>query len=355
LVPALLGVLGAMRALAVFTTAVVPRVRVQLLRWEGVADAIPDAALRSQALASLRFKRSNAEAAAVFSLLAPRRRRADIVALLVALQVLTDYLDSVSEVAVHDPLRNGLTLHQALVDAVRSASTPRDYYRHHPQCDDGGYVAQLVSFCQQKLNALPAAEVVRTTVVEAARRCGAGQSYTHDAIHLGPRRLEAWATTLTNGTGLSWWETAAGASSSVAVHALAAAAADPRTSRADAERTDTAYCFGIGSLTVLLDNLVDGEADAAGGGHNYLDYYACPASAASRLASIAQSANREARALLRRRQHEAIVAGVLGFYLSAPGARTGYAHPIKRELLAQASPAVWPILLAMRARRWIGG
>lgn len=344
-----------MRALVVFTTAVVPRVGGQLRGWAGVADAIPDATLRSQALASLHLKRSNAEAAAVFSLLAPRRSRADVVALLVALQVLTDYLDSVSEVAVRDPLRNGLALHEALVDAVRSASPPRDYYRHHPQGDDGGYVAQLVSFCQRRLNALPAAEVVRATVVQAARRCGAGQSYTHDAIRLGPRRLEAWAMTLSNATGLSWWEAAAGASSSVAVHALVAAAAHPRASRADAERTDMAYGFGIGSLTVLLDNLMDREADAASGGHNYLNYYACPVSVAEGLSWIACRADTGVRALRKSHRHEAIVAGVLGFYLSAPEARTDYAQPITRELLAQASPAVWLILLAMRARRWIGG
>jgi hypothetical protein len=116
-----------------------------------------------------------------------------------------------------------------------------------------------------------------------------------------------------------------------------------------------AYGFGIGSLTVLLDNLVDREVDAAAGGHNYLDYYACSAAAATRLAAIAQGADREVRALRRHRRHEAIVAGVLGFYLSAPATSSTYARPIKRALLAQASPAVWPIILAMRARHRIGG
>ncbi len=353
LAPAWLGVFGAVRALAVFATAVVPRVRLHLRRWEQVADAIPDIALRSQALASLRGKRSNAEAAAVFSLLAPRRRRADVVALLVALQVLTDFLDGVSEVEVREPLRNSLSLHEALVDAVRPASSASDYYRYHPQRDDGGYVTQLVGFCQQTLDVLPAAEVVRATAVGAARRCGAGQSYTHDAIHLGPQRLETWATTLAHQTDYRWWEAAAGASSSVAVHALVAAAADARTTSADAERIDAAYRFGIGSLTVLLDNVVDREADLADGGHNYLDYYSRPAVAAVRLASIACGVSADLRVLHRHRRHEVILAGVLGFYLSAPGARTAYARPIKQELLAQASPAVWAILVAMRARRWL--
>jgi len=349
-----LGVLGAVRALATFTTVVVPRVRLHLRRWERLADTIPDVVLRTEALASLRVKRPNAEAAAVFSLLAPRTRRAEVVALLVALQVLTDYLDGVSEAAVDDPLRDGLALHGALVDAVRSASEPTDYYRHHPHCDDGGYVVQLVRSCQQTLNALPAAEIVRETVVGAARRCGEGQSYTHDAIHFGPRRLEVWATTLAQRSGYRWWEAGAGASSSVAVHALVATAANTRTTLAEAERIDAAYGLGIGSLTVLLDNLVDADADADADTHNYLSYYGCPAVAATRLASIARGVDADLRVLPRRRRHELIAAGVLGFYLSAPEARSAYALPVKRALLAQASPTVWTILLAMRVRRRIG-
>jgi tetraprenyl-beta-curcumene synthase len=355
LLPESLGALGAMRALVVFATAVIPRVRVELRRWERRAETIPDVVLRTQALASLREKSSNAEAAAVFSLLAPRGRRADVVALLVALQVLTDYLDCLSEAAVDEPLRNGLALHEALVDAVRAVSAPADYYRHHPRFDDGGYVGQLVGFCQQVMNTLPSAEIVRATVIDAARRCGAGQSYTHDAIHLGPRRLETWAARLAQQTDFTWWEAAAGASSSVAVHALLATAADARASLADAERIDAAYCFGIGSLTVLLDNLVDRETDAAEGTHNYLNYYSCLAAAASRLASIACGAGADLRLLPRRRAHELIAAGVLGFYLSAPEAHTAYARPIKRALLADASPAVWTILGAMRVRRLLSG
>jgi tetraprenyl-beta-curcumene synthase len=351
----LLGVVAALRALAVFAAVVVPRVRSQLRGWERRADAIPDPVLRAQALASLRLKVANVEAAAVMSLLAPRRRRARVIALLVALQVLTDYLDGVSEAAVRDPLRNGLCLHEALVDAVRSDSRPTDYYHHHPRHDDGGYVATLVAFCQHGMNALPAAEVVRPTVVAAARRCGIGQSYTHDALHRGPEQLERWAARLAAGTCLLWWEAAAAASSSVAILALVGIAADPRTTLSEAQRVDAAYCFGIGALAVLLDNLVDRVLDAAVDDHNYLSYYDSAETAARRLATIAEEALVMLRRLDRHRRHEAVLAGVLAFYLSAPGAGAPYARPIKRELLAHASPAVWPILLALRLRRAIGG
>jgi len=350
----LLGLGAALRALALFAGVVVPRVRVQVRAWERLAGAIPDPVLRAQALASLRQKVTNLEAAAVLSTLVPRRRRAHVIALLVALQVLTDYLDVVSEAPVRDPLRNGLLLHEALVDAVRSDGGRTDYYRHHPQHDDGGYVAALVAFCQRGINELPAAEAVRPAVVGAARRCGLGQSYTHHALHRGPAQLERWAATLAEGTGFRWWEAAAGASSSVAIHALVSVAADPRTTLPDAQRIDAAYSLGIGALAVLLDNLVDRALDAAAGGHSYLGYYDSAEVAARRLAAIADETLVALRALPRHPRHEALLAGVLAFYLSAPAAAEPYARPIARELLAHASPAVWPILLALRLRRAAG-
>lgn len=121
---------------------------------------------------------------------------------------------------------------------------------------------------------------------------------------------------------LSLVEVAAGASSSVAIHALVAAAADPRTTRADAERIDATYHLAVGSLTALLDNLIDRDHDAAGGGHSYLAYYADATEVGARLSAIAGHAADAARSLPHRRRHEVIVAGVLGFYLSAPGVDT---------------------------------
>jgi hypothetical protein len=56
----------------------------------------------------------------------------------------------------------------------------------------------------------------------------------------------------------------------VPAHALLAAAADARTTAAEATRIDAAYFPSIGALTVLLDDLIDREEDLAGGEHNYL-------------------------------------------------------------------------------------
>ncbi|HEX4805176.1 MAG TPA: DUF2600 family protein [Conexibacter sp.] len=340
-----------LRALALFAASIVPCVRTQLRAWECVAQTIPDPTLRAAALGSLRDKASNAEAAAVFSTLAPRRRRGEVIALLATLQILTDFLDTISEAAVADPLRSSLILHGALADAVRPGAREAGYYRHHPQHDDGGYLAQLVEFCQEHVDGLPAAGAIETLLVRAARRCGAGQSYTHDAIHRGPERLARWARAEALGSGYRWWEVAAGASSSVPLHALVALASDARTTREEAARVDAAYCPGIGSLTVLLDNLVDRDADASVGGHSYLAYYDSAAHAASRIAEIIRTTQAAMSGLRSRRRHEAILAGVLGFYLSAPGAGTDYARPVRKHVLERAGPEVSLVLHAMGVRR----
>ena len=268
-------------------------------------------------------------------------------------QVLTDYLDTISEQFAADPLRNGLQLHEALSDALRRASPRRDYYRNHPQHDDGGYVGHLVDCCRRRFHAMPSADVVVEVGLRAAQRCGEGQSHTHDAIHRGCDALQAWAGRLRPATTYHWWELAAGASSSVAVHALFALAAQERASAEEAERIDATYFPSVGALTVLLDNLVDRDCDLAAGGHNYLDYYGSIGEAAQRLAEIVDEAVARGRHLEHGACHLAIVTGVVGFYLSMEEAHGSSANPIRAAVLARAERSVRPLLALMRLkRRW---
>ena len=124
----------------------------------------------------------------------------------------------------------------------------------------------------------------------AAGRCGEGQSHTHAAALGEVEGLKAWASGLESPAGYSWWEVAAGASSSVGAHALIAAAADPGTTAEEAALIDAAYFPPIGALTVLLDDLIDLDEDRAAGAHNYMAYYQSNLDAAERLASITRRA-----------------------------------------------------------------
>ena len=155
-------------ALLTYELRIVPRVRAELADWQARAAQIPDETLRATALAALAEKSSNVAATAVFAILAPRRERAAVLRAIVALQAAIDYLDSLGEVRAADPLADGLALHGALRDAVSPGAPAREWYRHHPQREDGGYLAALVGACQEAVALLPGREAVLPALQGAA-------------------------------------------------------------------------------------------------------------------------------------------------------------------------------------------
>jgi tetraprenyl-beta-curcumene synthase len=316
--PAATETIAVTRALIVYRAQIVPSIRVELERWRGVAAAIPDPAERETALAAIDEKGLNVEATAVFAILTPRRTRAGAIRAMVALQVAIDCLDSLDE-----------------------QGSP----------GDRAYLDRLFGSFRESTRALPAHDAVATALEGAIARCGEGQAHTHSAEHGDRAALEAWARAQPAPPGYRWWEVAAGASSSVAAHALIAAAADPRTSAGEAESIDAAYFPSIGALTVVLDDLIDRDEDAAAGAHNYLVYYRDSDEAAARLDLIAHLARARLAGLRHRHRHAAILASVAGFYLSAAEAETPYARPVRDRLLRSTGPAVRPIVAFMRRRR----
>jgi tetraprenyl-beta-curcumene synthase len=305
-------------ALGVYRVRIVPLVRREMERWREVAGTIPDPRLRGPALAALEEKALNVEATAVFATLAPRRTRATAVRAMVALQVAVDYLDSLGE---------------------------------QGSLGDAEYLDRLFGSYRDDAGALPTHEAARTQLDRAVARCGEGQRYTHAAEHGDRAALENWARELDAAPVYRWWEAAAGASSSVAAHALIAAAADARTTAAEAELIDAAYFPSIGALTVLLDDLIDRDEDAAAGAHNYIAHYPSSEDAANRLELIARIAGTAIAELRHPHRHAAILAGVAGFYLSAAEAETPCTRPIRDRLLRSTGPAVRPIVAVMRRRR----
>lgn len=304
--------------LALYRARILPRVGRELGLWRGVADRIPDPELRAGALASLTAKAANPEATAVFACLAPRRGRAAVVRASVAFQVAVDYLDTLGERPAADPLADGLSLHGALVDALSPGGPTRDWYAEHGRREDGGYLGQLVETVRSVAASLPAGAAVLPVARAAAERCGEGQTRTHVAGAGEPAPLRDWAEGLAAPAGFEWWELAAGGASSVACHALLALAATPGATAAQAELVDAAYFPSVGALTVLLDDLVDREADRRAGEHNFLDHYDSAASLTGRLAAIAAAAREATDPLPLRECHRAILAGVLAFYLKPP-------------------------------------
>jgi tetraprenyl-beta-curcumene synthase len=345
--------LAVLAALGTYRGRVLPIVGRELTRWRDTAAAIPDPELRRMAVAALEEKGSNVEATAVFATLAPAATRARAIRAMVALQVAVDYLDSLGEDPGPDPLADGLELHAALADALdpNGGARRRDWYAVHPRGEDGGYLGGLAAACREEVVGLPAFGAVGETARRAAKRCGEGQGRTHAAGALGRPQLEDWARSLDAPTSYRWWEIAAGASSSVAAHALIAAAADRRSTVTAAEAIDAAHFPAVGALTVLLDDLRDLERDEAEGDHNYIRYYANPEEAATRIGLIAELARGATRRLRRPGRHAAIADGVLAYYLAVLPEDAAGARAVRERILAAAGPGVGPISAFLRTRR----
>jgi len=331
-----------------------PRARREIRRWRRRAQQIPDPTLRAAALYKLTRERLNPEAAAFFAVLAPRRRRGALVRLMVDYQIAYDYLDAINEQPASASLRNGLQLHRALSDAVRPQPCGVDYYGHHPQTDDGGYLTGLVHACQAVMRKLPSASAIEPVLMRAAERCGQAQSRNHAILVEGDRQLVSWTTSQADRGEYLWWELAAGGISCLSLHALFAAAAS-KTTLAEAERIDTAYSPPVCAISALLDSLIDYSHDASGTNHSFVGHYDTCGQAAERFAAITTEARALSSTLRHHCRHMVILAGIASFYLSAPEARTEFAEPVATRTLDCLGPASAPILAVMRLRRRSAG
>jgi tetraprenyl-beta-curcumene synthase len=330
--------------------SVYPCARRQLCAWRCRAAEIPTPGLRHHALAAHRTKRGNPEGAAAFATLVPAAYRPTVVRALVAFQALYDYVDCLSEQDAYDRAGNARELHNALVVALDPSARHLNYYALYPHRDDGGYLEGLVDACRTACDSLPSYATVAQTTRRLAARIPDYQQLnstagSYDAFARWAREKAPPAVPL------EWWEFAAAAGSSLAVHAMVASAADPALSKRHAVAIETAYSTEIGALHTLLDSLVDQCEDAMAGHHSFVSHYASDTEAADRLGTIASRALELARALPAGEYHAVILAGMVGHYLSAPEASLPRAREATRSVLAAMGVPGSLALVIHRARR----
>jgi tetraprenyl-beta-curcumene synthase len=335
-----------------YWTSVVPLVRRQLQRWEQRAQAIRDPTLQALALDNLDREGFNAEVAATLATLAPPIYRAGVVEAIVALEVMYDYLDGLTEQPTPDPLRAGHALFEAFIDALDpNAPSGQDYYRHYPYPDDDGYLGDLSITVKTALARLPAAAAVIKTAERAATRCADAQIRAHAVVVTGTGQLEQWAEHEAAATTLQWREYLAGAASSVlAIHALIAAAANNRTTPEQATAIDTAY-LSIAVLSTMLDSVIDYEHDAATGKQGYIRYYDDPDTLARNLASIVHHTVTHAKTLPNAAHHIMTLVGVVAYYTSAPTTTREPARHVATHIQRELSPLIMPTLAVMHTWR----
>jgi tetraprenyl-beta-curcumene synthase len=328
----------------------------ELRRWQARAGAIDDPVLRGLALDAMRAKRRSLEGAVAFAAFVPPSAQRPVIAALSAFQVIFDYLDTVSEQPNADPIRNGRQLNRALLSALDPGEACCDYYAHHRQGGDGGYLDALVQTCRSSLAELPSYRAILAPVRRAAERIITYQSLNHGDSAQSHAAFARWANAETcPSTGLRWWETGAAAGSSLGVLALISATADPTLTARETHALDDAYYPWIGALHTLLDSLVDRHEDTTTPGHRSLiDYYTSPAEAAARLEMIAMQAVRRAALLPHAYNHAMILAAMACFYLSEPQASAPDARLAKKQVLSSLGALAIPTMAVLRARRTAG-
>jgi tetraprenyl-beta-curcumene synthase len=334
-----------------------------IARWQRQAKRIPDPVLRQLALAALSEKRSNIEGAAAFAAFAPWSRRGEATKAAGAFQAVYNLLDMLGEQPSANPVLDGERLHNALLfalgwpspqppaDGIDPGVQQLDWYEHHPQSEDGGYLNGLLKECREAFAALPRYAVAAPAARAAAERIVAFQSLNLSETQGDHLALELWARAATPlGAGLQWWETAAAAGSSLGVHALIAAAADAGLDAHEAGLLERAYFPWIGGLHSLLDNLIDKREDEAAGHRSLVEYYG-PERAAERMRWMAEQAGSLAEELPRGRRHLVVLAGMIGNYLSSPEAHSPQLTPVSEAVLATTGGLARPTMLVFELRR----
>lgn len=326
-----------------------PAVTHELRGWKTRAEAIPDPRLRCHALTKLTEERASAEGAAAFGILAARRHRLGVVRACVAFEVLYDYLDALGE--AHPTLDNNRELHRSLCDAFTDDPI-RDYYRHHPDHDDGGYLHSLVTSCRLELSHLPRRAIVLSELGEITTRASEAQSLNHAGLGGDHAALTAWARRRVGAQhDLSWFEFAAGAGSPLGVFALLAAASHSGAAPEDVKATASAYFPWVAALHWLMESLVDRVDDARTSNHSYVGRYSSIAETSARLAEIARRSTGDLARLPRPSHHLLLLAGMVASNLTHDDAGYGPGRDAEESVRAAIGPTLWPFLVMLRMRR----
>jgi tetraprenyl-beta-curcumene synthase len=323
-----------------YRVSVAGEARRGLAGWERRAQAIGDPRLRDMALSKLRDERLNAEGAGMLATLAPRAHRSAAARAMMALQVLYDYLDGVSE----SDAGADAGLYEPFTGAFIAGGGDGRVDEDAPA--DGGYAKDLAATVRAALAQLPAAERTAQVLVAGAERCAQAQLRVHAIPRAGVEQARMWAQECSEGA-LHWQETLAGSAARVVgLHAVIAAAADERTTTAQAEAIDGLY-LAISAVTTLLDGVVDRPRDLSAREPGLTSLYESDGALAEGLARAARQAVADSAEVPHGAFHLTMLAGIVSYYATAEGARSDYARP----LIATARGALGP-LVALTSVVW---
>jgi tetraprenyl-beta-curcumene synthase len=305
--------------MARFLTRVVPKASVALEAIRLRAQAIPDAALREQALASIDGKAFHVQGGCIFATFLAPVDAARFVRIVASLETIYDYLDNLCDRLPGVTQTAFATLHEALLDALDERRIAGDYYRNGPAGDDGGYLASLVHDVRTELVMLPQYPAVRDALVGIACFYAELQTFKHADPADREAICNAWyGNHRAEFPGLYWWEFAAACGSSMPVFALIYLATQPRLAPRAIDSTIAAYFPNVSAVHILLDYYIDQAEDRE---HRELNFVACyPSSkiAVQRVRRLVHATKLRLHSLANAEWHAFVLRAMCLFYLTHP-------------------------------------
>ncbi|MDW7651388.1 MAG: tetraprenyl-beta-curcumene synthase family protein [Bacillota bacterium] len=332
---------------------ILPLVGEELNHWRKEAAAIPDETLRHQALASIEHKRFHCQGGSFFALYSTGKSRS-LVRFIVALQTISDYLDNLCD-RVDGACETGFrTLHGAMLAAVGAEAPSGDWYRDYPLRDDGGYLEGLVQTSRETVMSFPGYEGIRGELVHLVGLYSDLQVYKHMTRSRREETLLRWHRRHSDlAPGTMWWEFAAATGSTLAMFALAAAAAEGKVDPLAADRLVACYFPWICGIHILLDYFIDLDEDSIHGDLNFVAYYPSEQKTEEGLSRFLREAYRSAGSLPRPAFHKTVIHGLLALYLSDPKAGQSGRKKITQHLLrtgGAASFGLYHLCLLLRRK-----
>jgi tetraprenyl-beta-curcumene synthase len=295
---------------------VLPMVHCYLNEWKERANQIPNPELRKQALLSIETKKFHCEGGAIYGLLAKNCTN-KLIRFIVAYQTISDYLDNLCDRSTSLDPKDFRALHESIFHALTPGAECVNYYRHRKEQEDGGYLKQLVTTCQDVLTKLPNYPTISSALCELASYYCDLQVHKHVQTEERVPRLKEWFELHQDSLPeISWYEFSACAGSTLGIFCIVAYAFREDCSENLIQQIKNAYFPWVQGLHILLDYLIDQEEDRLEGDLNFCFYYKNKTEMTERFIHFVKKAHESVAQLPNTNFHQMINQALIGIYLA---------------------------------------
>ncbi|WNF39074.1 tetraprenyl-beta-curcumene synthase family protein [Bacillaceae bacterium IKA-2] len=302
--------------MAIIYKKVLPRVHYYLEEWKQKARSIPNPELQKQALASIEGKTFHCEGGSIYGILAGEDID-KVIRFIVAYQTISDYLDNLCDRSTSLDPADFRTLHDSMLHALTPEAALEDYYRYREEKDDGGYLHELVTTCQEVIKTLPVYESIQPFTIELAQYYCDLQVHKHVQASERVPRLEKWFNQQKDQLpSMTWFEFSACAGSTLGIFCLVAYATNNNFTSKEALKVKESYFPWVQGLHIMLDYFIDQAEDRVGGDLNFCFYYDNQEHLMERLEHFAIEADKSIQQLPDQPFHYFINKGLIAIYLA---------------------------------------